>query len=92
MTVADTASGGTAWRGDFTEPHRRVPDAGPLRRRPLYHACRSAAPAVATGLTLTRGTVRHPVPERTLSALHRAVAAAPVRPVRSVATGSRGVR
>ncbi|MGW3183973.1 fatty acid desaturase family protein [Kitasatospora sp. NPDC001119] len=41
--IPDPPSTGTARRGEFAELYRRVAQAGLLRRRPLYYACRSAA-------------------------------------------------
>ncbi|MFF1787416.1 acyl-CoA desaturase [Kitasatospora sp. NPDC058243] len=52
MTVQDTPPTGTTRRGDFAELHRRVSDAGLLRRRPLYYAGRSAALFAALALLL----------------------------------------
>ncbi|MEV7184131.1 acyl-CoA desaturase [Kitasatospora sp. NPDC093102] len=43
MTVQDPPTAGTARRGEFAELYRRVAEAGLLRRRPLYYACRSTA-------------------------------------------------
>ncbi|MFJ5921126.1 acyl-CoA desaturase [Kitasatospora sp. NPDC092948] len=43
MAVQDAPSAGPTRRGEFAELHRRVTQAGLLRRRPLYYACRSAA-------------------------------------------------
>ncbi|MFJ2604790.1 fatty acid desaturase family protein [Streptomyces sp. NPDC087425] len=52
MAVQDTAADDPAQRGDFAELYRRVSDAGLLRRRPLYYACRAAALLVALVLFL----------------------------------------
>jgi fatty acid desaturase len=53
MTVVDTASADATRRSDFTELHRRVPDAGLLRKRPPYCTGRTAALPAAPALLLT---------------------------------------
>ncbi|MER7770897.1 acyl-CoA desaturase [Kitasatospora sp. NPDC096140] len=52
MTVQESPTVGTARRGDFAELRRRVQEAGLLRRRPLYYACRSTVLLAALALLL----------------------------------------
>ncbi|MFB8166779.1 acyl-CoA desaturase [Kitasatospora purpeofusca] len=52
MTGRDTAGVGTDRRSDFGELHRRVAEAGLLRRRPVYYAVRAAALLAALALLL----------------------------------------
>ncbi|MFJ8228894.1 fatty acid desaturase family protein [Streptomyces sp. NPDC094448] len=53
MAGPDTVGAGTARHSDFTELHRRIADAGLLRKRPLYYACRTAGLLVALVALLT---------------------------------------
>ncbi|MBD0691153.1 fatty acid desaturase family protein [Streptomyces sp. CBMA123] len=52
MTVQDVPTAGALRHGDFAELRRRVAEAGLLRRRPLYYACRAGALLAASVLLL----------------------------------------